>query len=164
MNTFDWRFGITEDRHKKTYKNISARGIICKQGKYLMLKTNRGDVVFPGGRIEAGESFEDACKREVLEETGYKVVGDLTYVGHCITRKEDRYDKEAIYEIEERYYSCQVGEEFTEPTYTTSELKWGYEPNWMTGDDIVKINKIYESHLGKSDPWIEKVNSIIGFC
>ncbi|WP_249226802.1 NUDIX hydrolase [Alicyclobacillus mengziensis] len=37
---------------------------------------SRGDVVwnFPGGHVEVGETTEEACVREVREETGYDVL------------------------------------------------------------------------------------------
>jgi 8-oxo-dGTP pyrophosphatase MutT (NUDIX family) len=34
------------------------------------MRTHPGDVVFPGGRVEAGEQPEDAAKREACEEIG----------------------------------------------------------------------------------------------
>lgn len=49
-------------------------GIVVHEGKVLLLKRAKkeGNLswVFPGGKIEAGESSEDAVVREVAEETG----------------------------------------------------------------------------------------------
>ncbi len=47
--------------------------IIISKRHILLIHRIRADreyYVFPGGRIEAGESAEEACTREVLEETG----------------------------------------------------------------------------------------------
>jgi 8-oxo-dGTP diphosphatase len=54
-----------------------AQGVVVHEGKVLLVhqKVKRGDIVwnFPGGGVEDGETFEQACLREVLEETGYTV-------------------------------------------------------------------------------------------
>ncbi|MBO6219151.1 MAG: NUDIX hydrolase [Treponema sp.] len=54
-------------------------------GKFITVKQwrhgNRSlSIEFPGGVINSGEKPEDAAKREMEEETGYKV-GKLTYLG-----------------------------------------------------------------------------------
>ncbi len=54
----------------------SVSFIIYKNGKFLVekrkpdKKDNPGKIMFPGGSIEAGESFEQTCRREVKEEFG----------------------------------------------------------------------------------------------
>ncbi|PGK52432.1 DNA mismatch repair protein MutT [Priestia megaterium] len=54
-----------------------AQAVIIRDGYVLMVlqKTKRGKEVgnFPGGNIEEGETPEEACLREVSEETGYGV-------------------------------------------------------------------------------------------
>jgi ADP-ribose pyrophosphatase YjhB (NUDIX family) len=39
----------------------------------LTQRTDNGQWCLPGGRVEAGESIDEACSREVLEETGLQV-------------------------------------------------------------------------------------------
>ncbi len=58
---------------------------ICRGDKYLLLlkvksKFGGGFWNAPGGKIEPGESAEDAARREVLEETGLRV-GELSSAG-----------------------------------------------------------------------------------
>ena len=54
-----------------------ARGIILRNNEVLMVqqRVQRGAIVwvFPGGGIEKGETPEEACIREVKEETGLEV-------------------------------------------------------------------------------------------
>lgn len=63
-------------------QRIATKAIIINaEGKILVLReaatygdgTQRGRYHAPGGRVEIGESIEDALMREVSEETGMKV-------------------------------------------------------------------------------------------
>lgn len=54
---------------------LPAVGIICLRGdEVLLIKRGKppreGEWSIPGGRVELGESFEQAALRELLEETG----------------------------------------------------------------------------------------------
>ena len=54
----------------------AVKALIERDGKYLLIKSNNyeGDYwEVPGGRLDDGESFEDALKREVFEEVGLRV-------------------------------------------------------------------------------------------
>ncbi|MBX3010921.1 MAG: NUDIX domain-containing protein [Caldilineaceae bacterium] len=49
--------------------------ILDEQGEKVLLtrRADNGDWCLPGGGMEAGESVEEACRREVCEETGLTV-------------------------------------------------------------------------------------------
>ncbi len=56
-------------------KPQDAVGVICFRGHEVLLikrgkAPRKGDWSLPGGRVEAGESFETAALRELVEETG----------------------------------------------------------------------------------------------
>ena len=54
---------------------LKAGSIIMNdEGKILLLTTPNRDIwSFPKGHMEAGETIEQATRREVLEETGYEI-------------------------------------------------------------------------------------------
>ena len=59
---------------RETVYHHSSGGLIINEDKVLVIHWNepRSSYDFPKGGIETGESPEDACVREVYEETGYQ--------------------------------------------------------------------------------------------
>ena len=54
--------------------NVRVGAIIMKDGKFLMVGNKTQDYLYSvGGRVHFGETFEEAVKREVLEETGVEM-------------------------------------------------------------------------------------------
>ncbi len=58
--------------------NISVAGVAERDGRVLIALRNPGTSIgekweFPGGKLEAGESPEQALKREYLEELGVSI-------------------------------------------------------------------------------------------
>jgi 8-oxo-dGTP diphosphatase len=71
-------------------QRVATKAVIIKDGKLLILReaatygdgTQRGRYHMPGGRVESGEHFEAALRREVREETGLEVtIKQPIYVG-----------------------------------------------------------------------------------
>jgi 8-oxo-dGTP diphosphatase len=57
---------------RKMAKGVKA--LVLKEGRFLVLLEPNGDPDLPGGRLEDGEDFREGLDREILEETGLKVV------------------------------------------------------------------------------------------
>lgn len=63
---------------------IGAKALISRGDELLIVKEKvKGRWELPGGRIDAGQSIEDALEREVDEELGltYKAMGRLVHAG-----------------------------------------------------------------------------------
>jgi 8-oxo-dGTP pyrophosphatase MutT (NUDIX family) len=65
---------------------LISQALIIQDGKVLMVRqyVQRGDLVwnFPGGGIESTETPEQACVREIKEETGYDIRIDKLLYSH----------------------------------------------------------------------------------
>ena len=75
---------------------VAVAVIIFKDNKVLMGKNwKTGKLAYPGGKVDYGETIENAVRREVLEETGLElslglspvlyIEQDFTYNEHFIT-------------------------------------------------------------------------------
>lgn len=73
-----------------------SQALILKDDKILMVRqcVKRGDIVwnYPGGGIEANETPEQACIREVKEETGL-IVKELELIHETDKKKYTYYVK-----------------------------------------------------------------------
>ena len=49
---------------------VSAAGVVYKDGKVLLIRSERRGWEFPGGIVEPGEALLDGLKREIFEESG----------------------------------------------------------------------------------------------
>jgi 8-oxo-dGTP diphosphatase len=73
---------------------LLATDCVVLDAKNRVLLIRRGNAPFkgryalPGGFVDLGETVEDACRRELLEETGVKA-GRLTLVGVYSDPKRD---------------------------------------------------------------------------
>lgn len=76
------RYDIMGERlEESVLEEISCGGVVMNKGRVLLLKKFGGDWVLPKGRIEPGESKEEAALREVREETG-AIAEIRKYIGY----------------------------------------------------------------------------------
>lgn len=125
------------NQYSKTYtepykkKRTSCRGLIVENGKILLShEMNTGVYMSPGGGIEAGETKEDCCVREVREETGFEVKP----LKHFLTVNEYCYDTLYI----AHYFLCEVTGQGKQ-ALTETEIDHGIVPEWVEIPDALEI-------------------------
>ena len=77
--------------------------VIKKKDKYLIVQRNKNKYLglkweFPGGKVEKGESLEDAVKREIKEELSIKI--------NVIKKIGEEYYKDEKIDIKIYYFEC----------------------------------------------------------
>lgn len=116
---------------------LTARGICEYDGKILLLKVRSKSShdaekwEIPGGKVKKGEFFDQALKREFMEETGLEI------------------DIESLYNvIQNNYTACKTNESIKsiqlimKVTSTTDEVKISPEHDeyrWFTKEELKEL-------------------------
>lgn len=113
----------------------SARGIIVRDGKILLTyEANTGVYMSPGGGVEAEETLEECCTRELREEAGV----EIKPIERFVTVNE--YSFETLYIS--HYFICEVTGE-AEQSLTKIEIEHGVMPKWV---DLKKAMEIFSTY------------------
>lgn len=101
--------------------------VVLNNGKWLMTAHPRRGIEFPGGKVEKGESLEDAALRETFEETGV-VLKELKWIAEYIVYSEEPFCKAVFTGKVERIKQCPDSFE-TDGLFWLPVEKYGNEKN-----------------------------------
>ena len=126
------------------FRRKAARGIIFKDGKLLMIKSDMyGEYKFPGGGILKYEPPIDGLKRELLEETGMRIIySTIKEFGKTLELRQSQHGQR-IFRQESYYYTCQI--DTTKPVVATVqptyEQDYGHLPVFTTVEQAIAANE-----------------------
>lgn len=72
--------------------------IVCRhKGEWLLTRHKQRGLEFPGGKVEEGETLEEAARREVMEETG-GILDHLVIIGeYQVSNEKGSFVKRIYY-------------------------------------------------------------------
>ena len=121
-------------------RRTAVRGIVRRDGHYLIIHSRYGDYKFPGGGRQDGEQLMDTLIREVKEETGYDVLADTAQEYLEVYERCARNGR-GLMEMISYYYFCEVSGQAGERNLDDYEAAYGYEVQWLTLEEIIKKNE-----------------------
>lgn len=126
----------------KTYFEIEAGAVVVKQIgndlKFLILhRIKMKDKTLPSGHVEKNESLEDAAKREVFEETGYKIeIGEfIDSIEYKV--KEKHNGKEAFF-IRRIYFFLGKQKEAQKKFRNPDKKEGDTKSEWVSYDEALQ--------------------------
>jgi 8-oxo-dGTP pyrophosphatase MutT (NUDIX family) len=139
---------------------VAARAVIQRDGRLLLLRSGPdGDVTFPGGGVEEGETLHQALSRELVEECGRQVIDCgpvlLTYVDSRADRRGP-----GIFTMHSHYLACTVGEQDLPLALEPYERELDLRPTWLTVEKAISIN-LAALATGRAHPWVARGLSVL---
>lgn len=114
-----------------------SRALIIREGEILLsYETNTNVYMSPGGGLEAGETLEECCMREIAEETGYEAKVLYPFV------TVNEYSFETLYE--NNYFVCEITGK-SPKSLTANEIEHGLVSKWVKIEDALEIFGTYSS-------------------
>lgn len=140
------------------FRRTAVRGIIQRDGKYLLIHSKYGDHKFPGGGMKKGESLEQTLFREVQEETGYLVRNKSVSEG-IIVHEKRKGDPDDLMEMDSYYFFCDVEEKVGERNLDDYEQQYDYKVIWMTLNEAIANNESVKNY--ENIPWIKRETMVM---
>ena len=144
----------------RTLERLTVRAVVSRDNGLLLVHSRvNGDLMFPGGGVEAGESHGAALARELKEECGAELLAVGPLLGETREYRAAREPGFDAYCIHSLYYRCQIGEQLVAPQPQPYEIRLGFEPGWFVLDDALQTNKTLLA--GPSPQWTARETRVL---
>jgi 8-oxo-dGTP pyrophosphatase MutT (NUDIX family) len=161
--TLDLVDGGPHDPGAPVVARHAARAVIHDdRGRMLMLRSRHGDLKFPGGGIDPGESASQALLRELAEECGVvgaEVLQELLRVRQLRPAQEPG----AVFCMTSRYFRCTLTGEVgaAASRLEAYERDLGLAPVWVTPEAALRSNASLSStwqaeQVADLAPWLPR--------
>ena len=137
------------DRSKLLFRK-NCEGYLIYKNKLIGRNTEWGYIDFPGGGVEEGETFENALRREALEEAGVIIEDSLKFLGTIKTiwpkdwaKNEKQKKRFEQYQGDEMHFFVGNIKELKNPQGDNEELGWHADERLISTGDAIKILESY---------------------
>ena len=135
-------------------ERTAVRATLLRYGRLLLLRSRHGDLKFPGGGVEPGETHTEALRRELAEECGLNAVdlGDeLLTIAEYSRAREPGF----VFKMTSHYRRCFTEVEPTAQRLDAYEAELALRSVWVEPSEALRTN---ERCLlaGVPAPWLRR--------
>ncbi len=145
----------------QVFERTAVRAVIRQAQALLLVLTVSGDYKFPGGGVATGECPSEALRREVSEETGYRIdfVGDC--LGTVVERMPDSLEPGAVFCMTSCYYPATLTGEPTEQRLDEYEAELGFQPVWIEPAAALAANEALLLTNKAANRWVYRETMVL---
>lgn len=139
----------------------AVRAVVRRGDELLLIATDQGDVKFPGGGVDPGESDAAAVARELAEEAGAVAATVGSLVCTVLERRPDR-DGSSVFEMTSCYYEVAITQELVPTRLEDYEADLGMHPVWTHPAAALAANADHAALLDRPAPWVHREMTVLG--
>lgn len=132
-----------ENGNEASLRHVIVDALVLNGDNQILLVKRVGKLLeggkwaLPGGFVDRDETCEQAAKREVLEETGYKI-SDIKLLKINDNPDRPHEDRQNVAFV----YTCMAGDKMSEGDWESDEQKW------FDLDNLPKEEEVAFDHFG----------------
>ncbi|MCL2094475.1 MAG: NUDIX domain-containing protein [Treponema sp.] len=141
----------------------AVRAVVFNGKSLLMAHLGKtGEHKFPGGGRWEGESPEEALRREVMEEVGYRVTAIGPRIGTITEYDHAAEGPEYLFKMISDYYLAQVDPVPQEQALEDNERELLYRPCWAGIEGMLQIQREIINQKSPATPGIYRETIALG--